>query len=434
MNRRLLLIAYFYPPLAGGGVHRVLSFTRYLPRHGWDCTVICAGEEDYWVRDESLAARVPPETEVIRVRGGSALSALLRARGGAATGRRSGSAFAGLRALSDWWLLPDSYTGWSRRAAVAAAARIERGGVDAVLTTSPPDSVHLAGGGLAKRYSLPWVADFRDPWIGLHFRRPPTPWHRARHERLEREVLERADLVLTASRTHAGRIASSGVKARRVEHLPNGYEPVADAPAPGATGASPPHFRLCFTGTLSLMEDAVTLLEALREWFARSPEARGRVRVTLAGPYDTGYEDRARALGLADVVDFPGALSHAESRSLQRSADVLLLWKPPGEGYATMVPGKLYEYLDSARPIVALLPAGDEAAELVCRAGGAFVEPGGRSALARELETRYMAWCRTGRAADARPDWLDEHARPNLAAKLATHLQGLTGGNPWSSR
>jgi hypothetical protein len=215
VNRRLLLLAYFYPPLAGGGVHRVLSFTRYLPRHGWDCTVICAGEEDYWVRDESLARLVPAETEVIRVRGGSALSALLRARGGAATGRRSGSAFAGLRALSDWWLLPDSYAGWSRRAGVAAAARIERGGVDAVLTTSPPDSVHLAGGELARRFSLPWVADFRDPWIGLHFRRPPAVAPRASREHGAPRAGQ-ADLVLTASRTPA--IAASGVNARRVEH------------------------------------------------------------------------------------------------------------------------------------------------------------------------------------------------------------------------
>ena len=64
--RRVLILCYFYPPLAGGGVHRVLGFTRHLPAHGWECTVIAAGEEDYWVTDESLNARVPERTEVIR--------------------------------------------------------------------------------------------------------------------------------------------------------------------------------------------------------------------------------------------------------------------------------------------------------------------------------------------------------------------------------
>lgn len=421
-RRRLLAIAYFFPPLAGGGVHRVLSFARHLPAHGWDVSVVCAGPGDYWVRDESLLARVPPATEVIRVEGGSALASLLRGRG--ATGRRRGGAFAPLRALADWWLLPDSYAGWARRAARAAGARLDRGGVDALLTTSPPDSVHAALLPKAARRGVPWIADFRDPWIGLHFREPPTRLHRALHRRLERATLAGADLVLAASRTHLADIAATGL-ARRAEHLPNGFEP-----APAGTPAPPvsDHFRLAFTGTLSLMEDAGTLLAAVAELLGRRDGARAHLRVDLAGPYDVDYESRARALGLADVVRFTGPLAHAESRALQCEADALLLWIPRGAGYRTMVPGKLYEYLDSGRPVLALLPAHDEAAELVLRAGGVVLPPGDPAALARELETRYMAWRERGRAPGARPAWLDEHARPALAARLAAMLDGLTGG------
>src|SRR5439155_24922152 len=115
-RRRLLIFCYFFPPLGGGGVHRVLGFTRYLPDHGWDCTVVCADAGDYWVSDESLLALVRPDTEVIRVAGGSALSAWLKWRG-TDRGKRSGPVFSGLRLLSDWWLLPDSYVGCARRAA-----------------------------------------------------------------------------------------------------------------------------------------------------------------------------------------------------------------------------------------------------------------------------------------------------------------------------
>jgi len=420
--KRLLALAYFFPPLAGGGVHRVLSFARHLPAHGWDVTVVCAGENDYWVRDESLLGRVPGATEVLRVPGGSAISALLRLRG--ASGRRRGGAFAPLRSLSDWWLLPDSYAGWAKRAEREAAKRLARGGIDALLTTSPPDSVHLAGAKLAKRFRVPWVADFRDPWIGLHFRTPPSAWHRARHEAMEREVLGRADLVLAASRTHLDAIAAGGA-ARRAEHLPNGFEPEAGL---AAAEADPDHFRLAFTGTLSLMEDAGTLLEAVHEVLARVPEARRRLRVDLAGPYDTDYEDRALALGLTGIVRFAGPLPHSESRALQRSADALLLWKPRAAGFRTMVPGKLYEYLDAGRPVIALLPAEDEAAALVRRAGGVVLPPGNREALARELETRYMEWKQHGRASNGRPDWLGEHARPEIARRLAAQLDGLTGG------
>jgi glycosyltransferase involved in cell wall biosynthesis len=428
--RRLLVLCYFYPPLGGGGVHRVLGFTRHLPRHGWDCTVLCAEAGDYWVTDESLLARIPPGTEVIRVRGGSALSAWLGLTRGAA-GRRSTRTFAGLRRLSDWWLMPDSYAGWSRRARAAAEGRARRGGFDAMLSSSPPDSVHLAALAVHRRLGLPWVADFRDPWVGLHFREPPSAWHRARHAALEAEVLEGADVVLAASRTHADRIGSRSPAPRRVIHLPNGFEPeegpaASASPEPSASAADRERFELVFSGTLAQMPDAEVFLEALHDWFARRPEARRRVRARFAGPYETGYEDRSIALGLKGIVEFMGPRPHAEALALQRGAAALLLWKP--RNYPTMVPGKLYEYLDSGRPILALLAPGDEAGALVERAGGEIVAPGDRAALAASLERRYTEWKAGGVLPPARPAWLTQHTRERLAARLAGVLDDLAGG------
>lgn len=434
-RRRLLIVCYFYPPLGGGGVHRVLGFTRHLPAHGWDCTVVCAGEEDYWVKDPSLADQVHPATEVVRVTGGSALAALLRLRRGGASGRRSGAAFAGLRSLSDWWLLPDSYVGWSRRAAATAARRMAAGGVDAVLTSSPPDSAHLAGLTLRRIASRPWVADFRDPWIALRFRDPPTAWHRARQAALERRVLEGADLVLAASRTHADDLRREAETAeggapplamRRLEHLPNGFEPASDGE--GAPARDADHFTLAFTGTMALMPDTEILLEALHDLLARRPEARRRVRAKLAGPFESGYADRALALGLTGIVEFTGPQAHAATRTLQRRAELLLLWKPRGAGYRTMVPGKLYEYLDAGRPVLALLEPGDEAAELVRRAGGEVLPPGQREPLAAAIERHYLAWKDGARTPSARPDWLASHTRASLAGRLAEQLDRLVSG------
>jgi glycosyltransferase involved in cell wall biosynthesis len=421
----VLLVSLFYPPLAGGGVHRVLSFTRHLPAHGWACTVVCGGERDYWVRDESLLERVPAGTEVLRVRGGSAMSAWLRVRGAAGSGRRSGGAFAPLRALADWWLVPDPYVGWSRRARAAAAGRVARGDVQAILSSSPPDSAHLAAREVARASGLPWAADFRDPWVGLHFRDPPTAWHRARQAALESSVTGGADLVVAASRTHARELAArSSGRPRRLLELPNGFEP---APA-AAAEPDRAHFRLVFTGTLSLMEDAGTLLEAVARVVDDDPAAGRELRVDLAGPYDRDWEARARARGLGEVVRFLGPRPHHESRALQRSADALLLWKPHGAGYRTMVPGKLYEYLDSGRPILALLPADDEAGEWVARARGWIGPPGGAGPLAAELAARLARWRREGRQPDARVEGLESRTRAALAAELARALDALVEG------
>jgi glycosyltransferase involved in cell wall biosynthesis len=333
--------------------------------------------------------------------------------------------------LSDWWLIPDSYAGWSRRARAATERRVQKGGFHAMLSSSPPDSVHLAARAVHRRSGLPWVADFRDPWVGLHFREPPSAWHRARHAALERSVLEGADVVLTASRTHAEGIgARSGARPRKVVHLPNGFEP-EDRPEAPAQEQAPAagdrdRFHLLFTGTLSQMPDAEVFLEALHDWFALKPEARRRVRARFAGPYESGYEDRSIALGLKGIVEFLGPRPHAETRALQAEADVLLLWKP--RNYPTMVPGKLYEYLDSGRPILAVLPPDDEAASLVVRSGGEVVTLGDRAALASSLERRYLEWKTGTTPPPGRPGWLAEHTRARLAGRLAGVLDELALG------
>jgi glycosyltransferase involved in cell wall biosynthesis len=429
VRRRLLLVSYFFPPLAGGGVYRALALARHLPRHGWACTVLCAGEDDYWVRDESLLAQVPPETELIRVRGGSAASLGLKllARGG---GRRPSGASAGLRAAASWFQVPDAYAGWARRAARAARARAGRGDLGAVLSTSPPDSVHAVGRSAARAARVPWVADFRDPWVGLYFKRPPTAWHRARHAALERRVLEEADLVTVASRTHLGELGqASGARPRRAEHWPNGFEVEAEpdrAPTGTTPGAAARRMSLVFTGTLSQMPDAEVFLEAVAELCRRRPEARRRVRVTLAGPHESGYPDRALGLGLTGIVEFTGPVDHARARALQQGADLLLLWKPSGAAYRTMVPGKLYEYLSARRPLLALLPEGDEAAALA-RAGGAEVMGGQRAAVADALERHYVAFLEGAEVERPVSPWLASHERPRLVERMAGWLDQLAG-------
>jgi len=425
--RRLLVLCYFFPPHGGGGVHRVLGFTRHLPDHGWDCSVVCAGESDYWITDERLRARVSPRTEVVRVPGGSPLWAWLKLRR-RDRGRRPERAFGLLRRLSDFWLIPDPYVTWAGRCRAAGARLLRRGRFDAMLSTSPPDSVHLAASSLRERFALPWVADFRDPWMGLYHRPPPTAWHAARQAALERRVLRTADLVTTATRAHARDLeARSEARPRRVAHIPNGFEPHgADAaPEAGVADAAPEpgdgKFLIVFTGTLAKMPEANVFLEALHELLARRPEARRRLRAKLAGPYETGYADRAVALGLTPgIVEFLGSLAYDAARELQRRADLLVLWKM--ERMDATVPGKLYEYLDSGRPVLAALGDGDEAAALLERAGGACVPPGARAALAEAIERRYLEWRQGGRAPSRRPEWLEALTRARLAAQLAAEL------------
>ena len=416
--RRLLVLCYFYPPLGGGGVHRVLGFTRHLPRHGWECTVVCADRGTTGWTDESLLARVPAGTEVIRVRGGSGLSAwlgLMRRRVGPALHARLRRAAAAQRLVADAGFVRRMVAARAARprSAARAAGRIPRDALELAARQRAPRGARGArahrsavGRGLPRsvdRAPLPHAAEPRGiaratpPWSARCWRAPTLcSQHRAP----------------TPTQSRPARPAP-----RRVIHLPNGFEPDEAAPPPAARArksrADRERFELVFTGTLAQMPDAEVFLEALHDWFAHAPEARRRVRARFAGPYETGYEDRSIALGLKGIVEFMGPLrARRDARAPARGRDLLLLWKP--RNYPTMVPGKLYEYLDSGRPVLAVLPPGDEAGALVARAGGEIVAPGDRAALAASLERRYHEWKAGGVRPAARPGWLPEHTRERL--------------------
>jgi glycosyltransferase involved in cell wall biosynthesis len=382
---RVLVVSHFFPPHGGGGVHRALAWTRHLPAFGWDVTILAAGRAGYWIHDDSLLASVPPATEVLRV---DALTGVVLWKRALQGGQRAAGARRDdrLRALARFFLIPDSYRAWAGPAIKAGRARVAQGDIDVVLSTSPPETAHLVGEALARAGGLPWVADFRDPWVALHYRKPPTPFHAARHRALERRVLMRADRVLVASRTHERDIlrAHGGAVAQRLVFLPNGIE--TDGPAAAPKAAPSARRRVVSTGTLIDVPALFAFLEALAVRLAREPALADRLEVVLAGPHDAALGQLVTARGLGPVVTFPGILPHAEARALQRAADTLLFVRNEGRGYDAMVPGKLYEYLDARRPLVAMVAPG-EAADLARTAGAVVVAPDqGEAAVAAAVD------------------------------------------------
>lgn len=428
---RVLVVSHFFPPHGGGGVHRALAWTRHLPAFGWDVTILAAGRQGYWIHDETLLERVPPATEVLRVDALTGVVLWRRALKGG-LGEAGARRDDGLRALARFLLLPDSYRAWAGPAIKAGRARIARGDVDVVLSTSPPETAHLVGEAVARAGQLPWVADFRDPWVALHYRKPPTPLHRARHRAMERRVLMAADRVLCASRTHEEAILAEfgGAVAARLVFLPNGIEIDDSAPSPTTSAAGPPganaRKRIVSTGTLVDVPALFAFLEALARRLAREAGLAERIEVVLAGPHDAALARLVETLGLGRVVRFPGILPHAEARALQRAADTLLFVRNEGPGYGAMVPGKLYEYLDARRPLVAMV-APSEAADLAREAGAVVVAPHeGDRAVVAALAAPGDGAVAPSPDSPAITRLLAGRSRRELAEKLAHVLDSLT--------
>jgi hypothetical protein len=184
MVRRVLMVAYYFPPLGGAGVQRTLKFVKYLPEFDWQPVVLATKVSDARLRDPSLEKEIPATVSVCRTPA-LTLPARLPWR---------------LRSfIARWLLLVDEQLGWLPFAVSQGQRMIEEHGVEAIYTTSAPYTSHLIGARLKQRTGLPWVADFRDPWVGNVSSTFPTGFHLELAKRFESQVLQGAERVIVVS-------------------------------------------------------------------------------------------------------------------------------------------------------------------------------------------------------------------------------------------
>lgn len=429
--KRVLMIIPFFPPMAGGGVYRPLSFVKYLGRHGWHPTVIAPRGDAFWIRDEGLVEQVPDECEVIRTDTLSGQSLLARLRGrSAAPQRRSSRRFGLVRRTAAAMLMPDTYRGWKPYAVRAARRAVAGGHFDAVYSTSPPETSHLVGRDIHRESGLPWVADFRDPWMNLYLLRPPTPAHAWLHRRMERSVCRRAHVVVTTRwHEHLLRTRYPGADVTRIA---NGYDG-AEAEAVAATGPGDGPMRFTHAGMLTQNRSAVPFLRGLRRFLHARPDAAGDIDVLFLGAREDENERAANGLGLGDVVRFEDTRAHGETLQIERSSHILLLIKHVNPDYDGLIPGKLYEYVGLRRPILALAPDG-EAADIIAGLGrGEVARPQDEAGVAGAIGRMYDAWRAGSLDENYRLDQRADMTREHHAATMARLLERISSGQEGTS-
>ena len=423
--KNLLLLSYFFPPHGGGGGLRAVETVRLLEPLGWRSTVVAGPESGYWHTDESLLERIPPSAEVLRT-GVFNPARIFDAfsRKGREPGKvRSEGAIRRLRKLADWLPVPDVYFGWIKPAVSAARAKV--GEVDWIMSTSPPETAHLAAMYLSRRYGKKWAADFRDPWVSGIYRRFPTPVHESFQRKLERAVIRRADLVLASSREAVEdfRGRYPGQPPDKFQFLPNGFDSAEFAALKkDALSAGP--LRIIHAGNLTLGRDISALLEALAALKNEKPCGPAPFQLELAGPCDSRLKVQAEKLGLAEEVVFSGYLPRGEILKRLAGSHLALLVESFDPRAALVVPGKLYDYFGAGLPVLALAPEGAVSQVLErTRAGVMLTSPD--RALVKETLQKFLGRFRAGKPLLGPPDQaeLARYERASLVGRLAELLE-----------
>lgn len=372
--KRVLIITYYWPPNGGVGGQRWLKMSKYLPQHGWTPVVYTPSNPEMAAVDEGLLKDVGPDVEVVKRPISEPFGLYKRFTGKAKEERiqtaflkEEGAASAGWKERFALWVrsnffIPDARVWWVRPSTRFLVRYLRDHPVDVVVTTGPPHSMHLIGLALQKRLGVQWLADFRDPWTGIDYydQLSLTRWADRRHKRLERTVLTKADRVVTVSWRWAKDLEALGAK--HVAVVTNGYDR-ADLPAMPVPVDD--RYTLVHAGSLSPTRDQPGLWRLLAELCGSDTRLAERFTLRLIGPVDTSVLASIEAAGLGGHVERIGRLSRAETMRAIMKARVLLLPINNTANQLGILPTKLYEYLSTGRPILAVGPADGDVARVL---------------------------------------------------------------------
>jgi glycosyltransferase involved in cell wall biosynthesis len=414
---KVLLVTMYFPPAGGGGVQRPLKFATHLPAHGIE-THVLAPDDPKWIHSDPDL--VPPTQAWIhraRYLGPRARKLADELHGRQGLDRLSRQA----RSLSRRVLVPDENVGWNLTA-IPAAVRIARNeDIDVVITTSPPNSVHLVGAAVKRLTGARWVADLRDS-VGAHpHRRVESASVRAKEkvsESVARLVARQADVIVAASEAiadEARKLEPAGV----VTTILNGADFDDFA---GLEYRRGDRFRITHTGSFFGKRDPRPFLTALAESGLDDVVAR------FVGDFRVADREWAETLGLGSKLELHPYVPRRDSLALQRDSDALLLLIPDADGRGQgVLSGKVFEYLAAERPILAAVPPDGAAADLIRETGAGVVAAAddipALTAALTELHRKWRAGALTGTPLSA--DDRERLGRGARVEELADVLRSL---------
>lgn len=362
--KKVLVISYYWPPSGGSGVQRWVKFSKYLPSQGWQPVVYTPENPELLARDESLAADVSPQTEVIRrpiLEPYGIWNAIRGAKKGGNSGAKtevnpinSGKKSIGQRAAM--WIrgnlfIPDPRCMWIGPSVRFLKKYLKEHPVDVIVSTGPPHSMHLIARKLSKATGLPWVADFRDPWTRMFYFKHLHlgKWALKKHQKLEKAVLDDATTVIAVSPLVKKEFEE--MTSTPVALITNGFDQgdIECAPVSG-DGC----FNITHTGLFASDGNPDILWKVLADLCLEDKTFAEKLRIRLAGKTDNEIISSIREAGLSgNLVDL-GYQPHSAAVREQRSSSLLILPLRKEPEYKATLPGKLFEYLASERPILGI--------------------------------------------------------------------------------
>jgi hypothetical protein len=394
--KKALIICYYWPPAGGPGVQRWLKFVTYLKSFDIDPVVYVPQNPNYPIVDQDLVAQIPKEITVLKlpIKEPYKFAAIFSKKktqqisSGIISNKKPSPLEKLLLYIRGNYFIPDARVGWVDPSVVFLKQYLKVNPVDCIITSGPPHSMHLIGMELQKQEHLPWIADFRDPWTTIHYHKSLrlTKASEAKHRALETLVLNSANHILVTSPTSQKEF--SLLTNKPITVITNGFEPIeADTPVLDTT------FSIAHIGSLLTQRNPTELWEVLSQIVKEDPVFAQDLEICLTGVVSDEVLSFIDLVGLKNNTTTKGYVPHKEALILQHKAQVLLLLEVDSQDTKAIIPGKLFEYLQAARPIIAIGPKGSDIEGIInTTASGVYVSADQKDVLKKQILLYYNAY------------------------------------------
>ena len=446
-RKRVLFVAYYFPPVGGVSVHRATKFVKYLPEFGWDCSVLTASNPSAPMFDESLLQDIPPNTIIRKAKTyepGYAVKKMVSASApsGQAPGikqRLTGLAKAIVRTVGNFVLQPDPQILWRPQALKAGIKLLQEVPHDAIVATGPPFSSLCLGATLSRKSGVPLMLDYRDEWSISN-----SYWENKKQgrfanwvqTRMQHNAIRAAKMLLATTPSSASAVAEVAKQAGcnvPSNFVYNGFDP-DDFESHGPTsvarkdyGRGTNLYRMSFVGTLWNLNSITPLVEAIIRLADTNPQLVSRLELVCAGRKTADQDaqlDRLSALP-CHLVRLP-FVEHSEAVQLMQSSDSLLMLNADLPETKRIINAKAFEYMAARRPVFVVAPEGDVWDILRDLPGTVLCAPAEVDQMAEKLALEIERH-RCGVNFDDAHWEISRFERRSLAGQLAGLLDEMTG-------
>lgn len=421
--KRSLIIIYYWPPSGGSGVQRWVKFVKHLRSFGWEPIIYTPENPFVQETDESFLREIPENIEVLRLPvfeiqkyfGGTAPSAISSGKPGFFSGLKKtvGNFVRGN------FFIPDARVTWVKPSVRFLSEYLAKNKVDVIVSSGPPHSMHLIAQQLKAKFGIPWLADFRDPWMEiLDFHGFKTSWlSRKKHQSLFTEVLADADSVVVAHNTVRNNFQK--LTDTKVTAITNGYDEV-DFKVSAPLNLSNTKFKIVFVGILYDILNSSALWKAMKDLIEEDQGFKEKLQLIFVGKVHNAAMRDIHDNSLLPYATFTGYVNHTEAIAYERAADLLLLLTPSNPELKYVIPGKLFEYMATAKPILCTAQPDNDSAQILREANaGVVVHPDDILAIKHALKS--------GVAFAPNMATVQKYERKQLTASLAQEMDRISG-------